>query len=436
MISLFIPDGFHPPANSILVLMSHLSVALKRFSRETFTSFEVRNYRLYYIGQIISTSGTFMQSIAQAWLVLKISNSGTALGVVSALQYIPILVFGTLGGVVADRFPKRTVLYFTQSAAGILALILGVLVAINQVSLWMVYILAFCLGWVNVFDNPARQTFVIEMVGEDKLRNAITLYSSLVNLSRVIGPTIAAGLIALVGLAPCFVLNGISYTAVVIMLARMHPDELHPTPRLARSKGQLREGVRYVLSTPILRDTLLMLAIVGTFTFEFQVSLPLIAQFTFKGDAASYAFLSGSLGIGAVVGGLAIASQRRNTPSLLIVVGFLFGAGVLGAAFMPTLFLSGVALVFAGVFSIFFTSLGNTILQLGSSPEMRGRVMSFWSIAFLGSTTIGGPAVGWFAEVAGARWGLALGGLAGLTAALLGLINLRRAESRSSNSLT
>lgn len=410
-------------------------VVLNRFGRETFTSFGVRNYRLYYIGQIISTSGTFMQSIAQAWLVLKISNSGTALGIVSALQYIPILVFGTLGGVVADRFPKRTVLYFTQSAAGILALILGILVATDQVTLWMVYILAFCLGWVNVFDNPARQTFVIEMVGKDKLRNAITLYSSLVNLSRVIGPTIAAGLIALVGIAPCFIINGISYAAVVIMLASMRPDELHPTPPLPGSKGQLREGVRYVLSTPILRDTLLMLAIVGTFTYEFQVSLPLLAQFTFKGDASSYAFLTGAFGLGAVVGGLAIASQRKNTPALLVITGFLFGTGILAAAFMPTLFLSGVALVFSGVFSIYFTSLGNTILQLGSSPEMRGRVMSFWSIAFLGSTTIGGPAVGWFAEIAGARWGLAIGGIAGLTAALLGLLNLRNNKTRSSNSL-
>jgi MFS family permease len=415
--------------------MSHFITALRRFSRETFTSFDVRNYRLYYLGQVISTSGTFMQSVAQAWLVLKISNSGTALGIVSALQYIPILVFGTLGGVVADRFPKRTVLYVTQSTAGILALILGILVATNTVTLWMVYVLAFCLGWVNVFDNPTRQTFVIEMVGEDRLRNAVTLYSSLVNLSRVIGPTIAAGLIALVGLAPCFIINGISYAAVVIMLARMRPAELHTTAPAPRSKGQLRDGIRYVLTTPILRDTLIMLAIVGTFTYEFQVSLPLLAQFTFHGNASSYAFLTSAFGLGAVIGGLAIASQRRNTPSLLVLAGSLFGMGVLAAAFMPSLFLSGLALVFAGFASIFFTSLGNTILQLTSSPEMRGRVMSFWSIAFLGSTTIGGPVVGWFAEVAGARWGLALGGIAALTAALIGVLNLRRAASRSSKAV-
>ena len=409
--------------------MAQLSVSLKRFGRETFSSFQVRNYRLYYIGQVISTSGTFMQSVAQAWLVLKISNSAAALGIVSALQYIPVLLFGMLGGVAADRFSKRTVLYFTQSAAGILALILGVLVATNTVELWMVFILAFCLGWVNVFDNPARQTFVIEMVGEDNLRNAVTLYSGLVNLSRVIGPAIAAGLIVFIGLAPCFILNGISYVAVVIMLAMMRSEELQVTPPPPDSKGQIIEGVKYVLSMPILRNTLLMMALVGTFTFEFQVSLPLIAQYAFKGDASSYAFLSGALGVGAVVGGLAIASQKKNSPSRLIVIGLMFGIAVLGAAFMPTLILSGVALVFAGACMIYFTSLGNSIIQLGSSPQMRGRVMSFWSIAFLGTTTIGGPAVGWFAEAAGPRWGLALGGFAALAAALLGVANLRNTHS-------
>ena len=406
--------------------MSELGNRLKRFGRETFTSFEVRNYRLYYIGQIISTSGTFMQSIAQAWLVLKLTNSGAALGIVSALQYIPVLFFGPLGGVMADRVSKRTILYFTQSAAGILAIILGVLVASNQVALWMVYILAFCLGWVNVFDNPTRQTFVVEMVGEDRLRNAVTLYSTLVNLSRVIGPAIAAALIALVGLAPCFIINGISYAAVVIMLSRMRPSELHITPPLPKSKGQLQEGFRYVLSMPILRDILLMMTLVGMLTYEFQVSLPLMAQHIFNAGASGLAFLTGSFGLGAVVGGIAVASQRRNTPSLLVIAGFLFGATVLGAAFMPSLVLSGLVLVMAGICSIFFTSLGNTILQLTSSPQMRGRVMSFWSIAFLGSTTIGGPAVGWFAQAAGDRWGLALGGFAGIAAALYGFVSLRK----------
>ncbi len=413
--------------------MSYFWVALQRFTRETFSSFDVRNYRLYYIGQVISTSGTFMQSIAQSWLVLNITHSGTALGIVSALQYIPVLLFATYGGIVADRFPKRTVLYFTQSSAGILALILGVLVATNHVALWQVYVLAFLLGWVNVFDNPARQTFVVEMVGEDKLRNALTLYSSLVNLSRVIGPAIAAGLIALVGLAPCFILNGISYAAVVIMLARMVPSELRTPPPTPKSPGQLSQGIKYVASMPMIRDILIMMTLVGMFTYEFQVSLPLIAQSIFHGDASSLAYLTGAFGLGAVVGGIAIASQRRNAPSLLIISGVMFGITVVGAAFMPTLLLSGIALVLAGVSSIYFTSLGNTIIQLASSPQMRGRVMAFWAIAFLGSTTIGGPAVGWFASTFGARWGLALGGFAALAAGLLGLINLRKPAERPAN---
>jgi MFS family permease len=372
-----------------------------------------------------------MQSIAQGWLVLQISHSGAALGIVYALQYIPILLFGTVGGVAADRFSKLKILYFTQAAAGVLALLLGVLVAMNVVTLWMIYILAFLLGWVNVFDNPARQTFVVEMVGEERLRNAVTLYSTLINLSRVIGPAIAGGLIATIGLAPCFILNGISYAAVVIMLAKMRPEELRVAAPSPVAKGQLREGIRYVLSMPLLRDTLLMIALIGTFTFEFQVSLPLLAQFTFHGDAGSYAFLSGALGIGAVIGGLAIAGQKKNTPFLLTVAAGLFGLTVLGAAFMPTLFLSGMGLVLAGACSIYFTSLANSIIQLGSSPQMRGRVMSFWSIAFLGSTTMGGPAVGWFAGIAGARWGLALGGIAALMAALLGAANMRRSQLNS-----
>ena len=414
--------------------MSHFSVAVRRFTRDTFVSFGVRNYRLYYAGQIISTSGTFMQSVAQAWLVLKLTNSATALGILSALQYIPILLFGTVGGVVADRFSKRTILYLTQSAAGLLALVLGILVATNLVTLWMVYILAFLLGWVTVFDNPARQTFVLELVGEARLRNAVTLYSTLVNLSRVIGPTLAAVLIASIGIAPCFILNGISYIAVVIMLALMRTSELHVTPPVTGVKGQLREGIRYVRTTPILLNTLLMLFIVGMLTYEFQVSLPILAEFTFNSGASGYAFLSASLGLGAVIGGLAVASQRKYSAALLVLAAFLFGATVLIAALMPTLFLSGMLLVLAGACSIYFTSLGNTILQLSSSPQMRGRVMSFWSMAFLGSTTIGGPLVGWFAQTFGDRWGLAIGGLAGLAAGLLGLINLRNTHSDSEGS--
>jgi len=409
--------------------MRHLSSYLRQFSQDTFSSLHVRNYRLYYIGQIISTTGTFMQSIAQAWLVLKLTNSGAALGLATALQYLPILFLGPYGGIMADRISKRKILYFTQSVSGVLALILGVLVATGLVRVWMVYILASCLGMVTVFDNPTRQTFYIELVGPDNLRNAVTLYSTLVNLARIIGPAIAGGLIAVFGLAPCFIINGLSYAAVVIMLGMMHADELLITPPMPRAKGQLQEGFKYVVSTPILGSTLLMMAIIGTLTFEFQVSLPLIAQFTFRGDASSYAFLTASMGLGAAMGGIFFASRKGITPYKLVSASLLFGLAVLAAAFMPSLLLSGLALVLVGICSINFSSLGNSTLQLQSSPQMRGRVMSFWSMAFLGSTTIGGPIVGWFAEAAGARWGLALGGLAALVAAAIGAVTLRNVKT-------
>jgi len=289
----------------------------------------------------------------------------------------------------------------------------------------MVYILAFCLGMVNVFDNPTRQTFYIELVGSDNLRNAVTLYSTLVNLARIIGPAIAALIIAVFGLAPCFIINGISYVAVVIMLGMMRADELLTTPPVPRAKGQIIEGFKYVTSTPIIGSTLLMMALIGTFTYEFQVSLPLIAQFTFKGDASSYALLTAGMGFGAAIGGLFFASRKGIQPYKVVSASLLFGLAVLISAFMPSLLLTGLALVFVGISSINFSSLGNSMIQLESSPQMRGRVMSFWSIAFLGSTTIGGPIVGWFAEVAGARWGLALGGIAALIATVLGAFTLR-----------
>ena len=400
--------------------MSNLIQSTRGYASATFSSLRVRNYRLYYIGQIISTSGTFMQSIAQDWLVLKLSNSGVALGAVTALQYLPILLFGSYGGLVADRFPKRKIIFVTQAVSGLLALILGGLVLTGWVQLWMVYVLATLLGITTMFDNPARQTFVVELVGDKDLRNAVTLYSTLVNLSRIIGPAIAAVLIAGVGLAVCFILNGLSYIAVVIMLARVNPAELHLAPPAPRAKGQLGQGWRYMLASPILRTTLLMMAFIGTLTYEFQVSLPLMARFVFNGDAGSYALLSASLGTGAVIGGLLVAGRKGVSGPQMVRAALLFGVAVTAAAFMPTLWLTAAALVLVGVCSIAFSSLGNSLLQLESEPQMRGRIMAFWGIAVLGSSTLGGPIVGWVGEVLGGRWGLALGGLAALVAAGLG----------------
>ncbi len=400
--------------------MERLTEAFQRYAQGTFLSLRVRNYRLYYVGQVISITGTFMQSIAQDWLVLKLSNSGLALGAVTALQYLPILLLGPYGGLVADRYSKRKILCVTQGAAGVLALVLGGLVLTGWVQLWMVFVLAGALGVITIFDNPARQTFVVELVGEADLKNAVTLYSVMFNLCRIIGPTIAGVLIALVGMTLCFFFNGISYVAVIVMLLRMNPADLKVAPPPQPTKGQLREGWRYAMSSPLLRTTLLMMAIIGTLTYEFSVSLPLMARFAFQGDASSYALLTASLGAGAVIGGLMIAGQRQVSGGRMVWNALLFGAAVTAAALMPSLWVAAAALVAVGICSISYNTLANSLLQLESSPQMRGRMMGFWSIAVLGSATFGGPLVGWVGQLLGPRWAMGLGGVAAIIAAGLG----------------
>jgi MFS family permease len=407
---------------------------IREFFSRTFSSLRIRNYRLYFIGQAISLSGTWMQSIGQAFLVLKLTGSGTVLGLVTAAQTLPVLLLGPWGGLIADRYPKRNILYFTQATAGVLALTLGILTATGWVRLWMVYVLAACLGLVNVIDNPTRQTFVMEMVGKGQLTNAVTLNSGEINLARVIGPAIGGGLIAGVGLAPCFIINGLSYIAVLIALFMMRAGELHAAPTTPRAKGQLQEGFRYVWSTPLLRNTLLMMAIVGTLTYEFQVILPLFAQYTFHSGAGGYAALTAAMGVGAVIGSLFTANREETTPTMLIRSAFLFGAVVLLAAVMPGLKLATAAMVLVGFGSITFTSLGNVTLQLGSAPTMRGRVMSLWTVAFLGSTPIGGPIIGWIGEHVGPRWGLTVGGSAAIFAALFGAMTLTKQPEPASPS--
>ena len=399
----------------------------KLFSR-TFLSLRIRNFRLYFIGQAISLCGTWMQTIGQSWLVLKLTNSGTQLGFVLALQFLPMLVLGPWGGVIADRFNKRKILYFTQSISGVLALILGILVATATVKIWMVYFLAFGLGLVNTIDNPARQTFVPEMVGKDNLPNAIGLFATEISLARAVGPAIGGGIIVTLGLAPCFFINAISYIAVLVILFMMNKNELHFTPLASKTKGQLRKGLRYVRSSPILKYTLLMMAIIGTLSFELPVSLPLFAQFTFHGNAGSYAILVVATGLGSALGGLMSASRRKIAPHMLVSSALFFGLTFLIAAFMPSLALAFVFLFLSGIFSINFISLGNTTLQSESVPEMRGRVMALWAMAFLGSTAVGGPIIGWIGEYAGPRWGIATGGLAAIIAAGLGAMTLLKKD--------
>ncbi len=389
--------------------------------RRTFRSLSNRNYRLFIVGQVISLSGTWMQSVAQAWLVLRLTGSGTALGLVIALQFLPVLLFGPFGGVIADRFPKRRLLLATQTVAMTQALVLGTLVITGAVELWMVYGMAAVFGLVTAIDNPSRQTFVLEMVGSANLTNAITLNSVVVNAARVVGPALAGVLIAVVGIGICFVINAATYLAVIGALLLMRTGELNPAPTQDRAKGQLRAGFAYVRRTPELLIPLLMMAIIGTLSYEFQVILPLVAERTFDGGAGTYGTLTSAMGVGAVVGGLATAG-RVGAPgdAALVRAAALFGVVILLAAVAPFLWLEVVVLVFVGAASINVLATGNTTLQLRSAPELRGRVMALWAVAFLGTTPVGGPIIGYIGEHAGPRVGLAVGGSAALVASLVG----------------
>jgi len=405
--------------------------AVAAAARRIFSSLRVPNYRLYFAGQAISLSGTWMQSVAQVWLVLDLTGSGTAIGLVLALQFLPILLLGPLGGVVADRIDKRRLLIGTQVAAALLATSLGLLVLFELVRLWMVYALACGLGFVNLVDNPTRQAFVGEMVGPDDLTNAVSLNSVLVNLARVAGPAGAGALIITVGVAPCFLINAASYLAAIAALSFMRTGQLRRTPPQPRRRGQLGAGFRYVRRTPALLIPLLMMAVVGTLAYEFQVSLPLLARFTFGGDAGTYGAMTALMGGGAVVGGLLTAAAGRRAPTALASMALLFGAVQATAALAPTRGLALAAMVPLGASSIAFLALGNATLQLASAPEMRGRVMALWAVAFLGSTPVGGPLIGWIGGQ-DPRWGLGVGGVATLLCGLLAFRPLARLSNAGS----
>lgn len=406
-----------PPVSAVTSLQQH--------ARRTFSSLKVRNYRLYFFGQAISLCGTWMQGVAMGLLVLRLTHSGTALGLVFALQSVPMLLLTPYGGLLAGRFSKRKLLLVTQSSAGILALALGVLVATGSVRTWMVYLLSFGLGLVNALDNPVRQTFVHELVGHRLLGNALTLNSITVNLSRAVGPAIAGLVAAQFGLAPCFIINGLSFGAVLACLLMMRDGELLKAKRVPPAKGQLREGFAYSWKTPVVRDVLIMMALVGTLSYEFMVSLPLLAHVTFHGSVAvvdgEVALLMSVMGVGAVVGGLVTAGRRTATMRALTTGAFGFAVAMLLVALAPSLGWAAAGMAIVGYFSVSFTALTNTILQTVSAPRMRGRVMAVWAMAFMGTTVFGGPIIGWIGQNADPRTALAVGALASLAAGLLGL---------------
>jgi MFS family permease len=392
----------------------------------TFDSLRIRNFRLFFIAQVVSVTGTWMQSIAQMWLVLHLTGSGVALGVTAALQFLPMLVLGTFGGLMADRLDKRRVLMVTQSAAGLTALVLAALTLGGLVQLWMVYALAFALGLVNVFDNPARQSFVTELVGPERVTNAVGLNSSVFTGARVIGPAIAGVLITLVGTGYCFLYNGLSYFPVVVALLMMRTAELKRTAPAPRARGQIREGIRYAWERPELRFPLLLMLVIGLLAFNFSVLMPLMARYAFNSGAGTFGVLMSFMGIGAFAGALFSANRALPSHRLLALAGALFGVFILGAAIAPNLWVELAVLVPLGGAMTTFQATANSLLQLNSEPRFRGRVMALYVIVFIGSTPIGAPLVGWVAQNFGPRSGLALGGFAALLASLVILVSQKR----------
>ncbi len=405
-----------------------MNARVEAIGRRTFASLRFRNYRLYFVSQIVSFSGTWMQSIAMSWLVLELTGSGTALGTVLAMQFLPTLLLAPVGGVLADRFDKRRLIMGTQTMAGLLALALGVITLTGVVELWMVYALAACFGTVTALDNPSRQTFVMEMVGPDDVSNAVTLNSVVVNAARVIGPAIAGVVIAVFGVGECFVFNAASYVAVVIAMVLIRKDQLHPASISKRAPRQVRDGFRYAWSQPALRTTIVMLVLIGTFTFEFATTLPMLAEFTFGAGPTGLAIMTALMGAGAVVGGLIVASAGPPTPLRLTAVAMGFGVAVTLIAVMPTIGLVYLFMPFVGVASVATISLSNATLQLHSDPAFRGRVMSLFAMALIGSTPVGGPIVGWLGDHANPRVALLVGAAGAYAAAAYGYVHLVRAD--------
>jgi MFS family permease len=390
----------------------------------TFRSLRVRNYRLFAAGQVVSLSGTWAQRVAQDWLVLELSgNSGVALGITTGLQFLPVLLFGLYGGVLADRYDKRLLLLGAQGAMGVLALVLALLDLTGSVQLWHVYALAFGLGLASVVDTPVRQAFVSEMVGPDDLPNAVSLNSATLNSARILGPAAA------VGTGWVFAANALSYVAVLAGLSAMRRSELHPGRRVARGKGQLREGLAYVRARPPLLVPIVLVFVVGTFGLNFQITLALAVKEVFGRGAGAYALLSVMLAVGSLVG--ALASARRTGPPRqrrLFTAVLVFGLLEVAVGLAPSYALMAVLLVPTGVAVLTFTTTANAIVQLGSAPQVRGRVMALYVLVFLGGTPLGAPLIGALAEAYGPRTSIVLGGVvtavAGVVAALV-MVRLR-----------
>ena len=384
----------------------------------TFRSLTVRNYRLYFGAAVISNIGTWMQRVAQDWLVLQLTGSATALGLTVALQFLPFVLFGPWGGIAADRYSKRRLLTITQSTMGTLAFMLGVLVVTGTVQAWHVYVLAFLLGTVTAFDNPARQTFVSEIVGPERLPNAVALNSASFNLARLAGPAIAGVLIAAVGTGPVFLLNALSFVATLTALSKMRSAELAPAPQ-PKGKGQLAAAVRYIARRPPLLLTVVTVFFIGTFGLNFQLTMALFAKQVFDRGADSFGLLSSALAIGTLAGALAAARRGRPRIRLVVGAGVAFGALEVLCGLMPSYWTFLAMLIPTGFAAMTFITAANSTMQLGATAAMRGRVMAIYMMVFLGGTPIGAPIIGVLAQAVGPRWSLLGGGSISLIATIV-----------------
>jgi MFS family permease len=408
-----------------------LTAALNR----SFASLRIPNYRRFFAGQLVSISGNWMQTVAELWVVLTLTGSGVAVGFTTALQFLPMLLVGAWGGLIADRIPKRRLLITTQALHVLPPVTLFALAIMGGLSPLAVYAVALARGTVNAVDYPTRQAFVMEIVGAGRVVNAVSLNSALIHAARIVGPALAGVLIATVGVAPCFALNAASFAVMIGVLARMDTAALRPAAVEPREPGAVRAGLRYVRETPQLWIPLGLMAIVGTLGFNFQAILPLLARFTFDGGASAYAALVSAMGIGAVVGALTNSARETVTPALLVGAAIGFGALALLAAGAPWIGLEMLVLAPLGAASVTLAASVNSALQLASEPGMRGRVMALYSIVFLGSTPIGAPLAGWLSEQVDPRAALVMAGVAALVAGALARLAFERTAADPSRAL-
>ncbi len=390
---------------------------LTTYFHRTFSSLAVRNYRIYSVGQIISQSGTWIQAVAQSWLVLQLTNSGTALGLLMAAQFLPSLIFGPMIGVYIDRLPHRKLIVYNQIVGMISASLFAILLATHHASLPIIFLFTFLGGIVMAIDIPARQTFVYEIVGEEHLKNAVVLNSLIANVARMIGPALGALLIAGVSIEFCFFANAVSYIGSFAALLMMTKQDLVKIPLAHKQRGQIRDGLRYIMQNSTVKAIFLAMLLVGLFVSEFAVTLPLLAKYTFHSNVDAYATFAGAMGLGSIIGGLIAAGHKNANLITMGHVTLALGAAMCGVAIAPSFATAVILLGATGAAMIILTSSANALMLLHTAPEMRGRMNALWSMMFIGTTPIGGPVIGWLSQHSNAQIGFLIGGLAAFVAA-------------------